>query len=103
MPDIEIDLARYVDRHSGLSRRRVVATAAAVGGLALAGRAHAAIVRTDISSLPPYGNGTLPAGIRSRSVNNGNGLMTHFIEAGFETPDRPALLLVHGFPELAYS
>jgi hypothetical protein len=25
------------------------------------------------TSLPPYGNGTLPAGIRSRMVDNNNG------------------------------
>ncbi|MCE2539416.1 MAG: alpha/beta fold hydrolase, partial [Acidobacteria bacterium] len=27
----------------------------------------------------------------------------HVLEAGFETAGRPALLLLHGFPELAYS
>jgi pimeloyl-ACP methyl ester carboxylesterase len=27
----------------------------------------------------------------------------HILEAGFETPGRPLLLLLHGFPELAYS
>jgi hypothetical protein len=30
--------------------------------------AGADIVRTDISRLPPYGNSTMPAGIRSRAV-----------------------------------
>src|SRR6187397_3104910 len=55
------------------------------------------------ASLPPYGNGTLPASIRSRHVDNNNGLMVHFLEAGFETPGRPCALLLHGFPELAYS
>jgi pimeloyl-ACP methyl ester carboxylesterase len=54
-------------------------------------------------ALPPYGNGTLPAGIRSRVVNNNNGLMVHVLEAGFESTGRPCLLLLHGFPELAYS
>jgi hypothetical protein len=59
-----------------LSRRDFVATASAVaGGFALAqGSARAAIVRTDIANLPPYGNGTLPPGIRSRSIANVNGL-----------------------------
>ena len=55
----------------------------------------------DIADLPPYGNGTLPAGIRSRSIANVNGLGVHILEAG--EADRPALLLLHGFPELAYS
>ena len=55
------------------------------------------------SHLPPYGNGTLLAGIRSRTVANVNGLTVHLLEAGFETAGRPAVLLLHGFPELAYS
>jgi pimeloyl-ACP methyl ester carboxylesterase len=50
-----------------------------------------------------YGQASLPAGIRSRFVDNGNGLTMHFLEAGFETPGRPLILLLHGFPELAYS
>ena len=55
----------------------------------------------DVESLPPYGNGTLPAGIRSRLIDNVNGMTVHMLEAG--SPDRPAVLLLHGFPELAYS
>ena len=55
------------------------------------------------ADLPPYGNGTLPAGIRSRSIANVNGLTVHVLEAGYQTADRPAVLLLHGFPELAYS
>lgn len=58
---------------------------------------------TDTANLAPYGNGTLLAGIRSRVVNNNNGLMVHVLEAGFETAGRPCALLLHGFPELAYS
>jgi len=45
----------------------------------------------------------LPAGIRSRYVEGINGLRMHVLEAGSETPGRPCLLLLHGFPELAYS
>ena len=51
----------------------------------------------------PYRQEWLPEGVRSRFVNNVNGLRIHVLEAGFETPNRPALLLLHGFPELAYS
>ena len=32
-----------------------------------------------------------------------NGLTMHVLEAGFETKGRPCLLLLHGFPELAFS
>ena len=45
----------------------------------------------------------LPPGIRSRYVENINGLRMHVLEAGFETQGRPCLLLLHGFPELAFS
>jgi pimeloyl-ACP methyl ester carboxylesterase len=30
-------------------------------------------------------------------------MTVHILEAGYETPGRPAVLLLHGFPELAYS
>lgn len=43
----------------------------------------------------------LPAGIRSRMVSGINGLAMHVLEAG--APGRPCVLLLHGFPELAYS
>ena len=49
----------------------------------------------------------LPNGIRSRFVNGVNGLKMHILEAGFEDNNgpkrRPCLLLLHGFPELAFS
>jgi pimeloyl-ACP methyl ester carboxylesterase len=45
----------------------------------------------------------LPPGIRSRYVAGINGLSMHVLEAGFETRGRPCVLLLHGFPELAFS
>src|SRR6266446_1058960 len=95
-----------VDTIANLSRRAFLATAAAgLGGLAIpqSTRARADIVQTDFSTLPAYGNGTMPAGIRSRQIANVNGMTVHILEAGYETPGRPAVLLLHGFPELAYS
>jgi pimeloyl-ACP methyl ester carboxylesterase len=50
-----------------------------------------------------YGEASLPAGIRSRFVDNSNGLVMHVLEAGFAEKNRPCVLLLHGFPELAYS
>jgi pimeloyl-ACP methyl ester carboxylesterase len=50
-----------------------------------------------------YGQTTLPRGIRSRFVDNNNGCTMHVLEAGFEVRDRPCVVLLHGFPELAYS
>src|SRR5262245_36909037 len=51
----------------------------------------------------PRRNSTLPSGIRSRIVTHINGLAMHVLEAGFETKGRQCILLLHGFPELAYS
>jgi pimeloyl-ACP methyl ester carboxylesterase len=45
----------------------------------------------------------LPAGIRSRTIDGVNGLRMHVLEAGFETRGRRCILLLHGFPELAFS
>ncbi len=50
-----------------------------------------------------YGATTLPETIRSRLISGVNGLTMHVIEAGFETRGRPLVLLLHGFPEMAYS
>jgi pimeloyl-ACP methyl ester carboxylesterase len=52
---------------------------------------------SDLPAIP------LPPGIRSRFVEGVNGLRMHVLQAGFETKGRPCLLLLHGFPELAYS
>ncbi len=41
------------------------------------------------------------AGMRARVLDNGNGLKVHLLEAG--ESGRPGVLLLHGFPELAYS
>jgi pimeloyl-ACP methyl ester carboxylesterase len=45
----------------------------------------------------------LPSTIRSRFVEDINGLSMHVLEAGFESQGRPCLLLLHGFPELSFS
>jgi pimeloyl-ACP methyl ester carboxylesterase len=52
---------------------------------------------TDLPDIP------LPPAIRSRLVEGINGLRMHVLEAGYETKGRPCVLLLHGFPELAYS
>ena len=90
-------------RTNAIWNRRGFLRGAATGALGSVALARAAVVHTDFSALPPYGNGTLPAGIRARHIANVNGLAVHILEAGFETPGRPAVLLLHGFPELAYS
>ncbi len=60
----------------------------------------------EVSEMPPtraLDSALLPAGMRSRFVDGINGLRMHVLEAGYEEPGRPLLLLLHGFPELAYS
>ncbi len=53
--------------------------------------------------MDPLPSSVLPPGVRARILSGINGLDIHVLEAGFETPGRPAVLLLHGFPELAYS
>lgn len=45
----------------------------------------------------------LPPGIRSRLIPDVNGLTMHILESGYESGERPCILLLHGFPELAFS
>ena len=84
-----------VETITKLSRRALLATAAAAGLSRLATAqgtpARVAVPRPDSSMLPPYGNGTIPAGIRSRQIANVNGMTVHILEAGYETPGRPAV------------
>jgi pimeloyl-ACP methyl ester carboxylesterase len=54
-----------------------------------------------MTELQPLDGSVLPAGIRARFVERVNGLRVHILEAG--ELGHPCLLLLHGFPELAYS
>jgi pimeloyl-ACP methyl ester carboxylesterase len=42
-------------------------------------------------------------GLRQRLLHGVEGMTVRILEAGFETPGRPLVLLLHGFPELAWS
>jgi pimeloyl-ACP methyl ester carboxylesterase len=53
--------------------------------------------------MQPLDTAVLPPGMRSRFVDDINGLRVHILEAGFAPAGRPLILLLHGFPELAYS
>lgn len=53
--------------------------------------------------MQPLDTPTLPPGIRARFVRDVNGLDLHVLEAGFAPAGRPLVLLLHGFPEIAYS
>jgi pimeloyl-ACP methyl ester carboxylesterase len=57
----------------------------------------------NMTTLAPLPETILPSGIRSRLIPNVNGLTMHALEAGFEDTDRPCVVLLHGFPEIAYS
>jgi pimeloyl-ACP methyl ester carboxylesterase len=53
---------------------------------------------------PPLDAAVLPDAVRSRFVEGINGLRMHVLEAGWQDAGgKPCLLLLHGFPELAYS
>jgi pimeloyl-ACP methyl ester carboxylesterase len=56
-----------------------------------------------MTQMSPLDPASLPPGIRARFVEDINGLRVHVLEAGFTPHGRPLVLLLHGFPELAYS
>lgn len=51
--------------------------------------------------MTPFGTDVLPAAVKARYVDGVNGLRVHLLEAG--DPANPCVLLLHGFPEIAYS
>ena len=94
-----IDVPGEGDRHVGRVRNPIhlvpawflaTASAVAMGGMTLAqDRNTAGSDPRRYCEPSPYGNSTIPPGIRSRRVANVNGLTVHMLEAGYETP-RPA-------------
>jgi pimeloyl-ACP methyl ester carboxylesterase len=51
-----------------------------------------------------YGADIIPESIRSRMIEAVNGLSMHILEAGYEDSlNKPCIVLLHGFPELAFS
>ena len=89
-----------------LTRRRLIQSLAGAALTPVAMAANARLQQPTTASVPdavPYSSAVLPPGIRSRFVKNINGLRMHVLEAGFEVKGRPAVVLLHGFPELAYS
>ncbi len=49
----------------------------------------------------PYSENVIDPAITSYQIDNGNGLSSHVLVAG--NPEDPCVLLLHGFPELAFS
>ncbi len=53
---------------------------------------------TELADLPPL---QVPEGITSRQIETDAGLAQHVLEAG--DPNTQLLMLMHGFPEIAFS
>ncbi|MDE2703097.1 MAG: alpha/beta hydrolase [Chloroflexota bacterium] len=51
----------------------------------------------------PLQSGRLGEGIRTRIIGGVNGLRMHVLESGANEPGRACVLLLHGFPEIAFS
>jgi Alpha/beta hydrolase family len=85
------------------TRRRFVETATSLAAVAFTTQTQATAQSAAMRNPEPYGPSILPTGIRSRFVDNVNGLRVHVLEAGFDAGTRPCVLLLHGFPELAFS
>jgi pimeloyl-ACP methyl ester carboxylesterase len=87
-----------------LSRRGLIqGLAASLAYIGAGSRPRAQATAAKPLNPEPYRPEVLPSGIRSRFVDNVNGIRMHVLEAGFEQKERRPVLLVHGFPELAYS
>lgn len=88
-----------------ISRRQLLRGLAAVAPLVLAPGITGVQAAQQPPGTPigPLDPAVLPPGVRSRFVEGVNGLRVHVLEAGFESPGRQGVLLLHGYPELAYS
>lgn len=89
-----------------LTRRQLIArvsTSLASGAWINRTAPASAVTTPQSDNISRFTTHVLPSGVRSRFVNNVNGLRMHVLETGFDETDRPGVLLVHGFPELAYS
>jgi pimeloyl-ACP methyl ester carboxylesterase len=101
--------ALSISREShGLTRREMMNGLIALAPAIYATKARSAAERTQEPTTTnaaqgPYDSSILPPGIRSRFIDNRNGLRMHVLEAGFGADARPRVVLLHGFPELAYS
>jgi pimeloyl-ACP methyl ester carboxylesterase len=88
-------------RATDVTRRQLLQGLGVV--VASAAMPRASLAQTAVTPIGPLSADVLPPGIRSRFVDNINGLRMHVLEAGYTPANRPAVLLIHGFPELAYS
>lgn len=93
-----------------ITRRKAMLSMASLPSVVTIGAALKSTSKAEAQTSPstpdyigPYESGLLPDGIRSRFVEDINGLRMHVLEAGYEGENRPGILLLHGFPELACS
>jgi pimeloyl-ACP methyl ester carboxylesterase len=89
---------------NAVTRRQLLGALAVLAPATSIVKARAQPATTDA----PLSPDVLPRGVRARFVDNVNGIRMHVLDAGFAAASgsispRPAILLVHGFPELAYS
>jgi hypothetical protein len=85
------------------TRREILVALAALGALSTRGIAATTSSNPQRNLNVLYGRDTLPPGIRSRIIDNNNGVKMHVLEAGFDPPGKPCVAFLHGFPELAYT
>src|SRR3954470_8742108 len=95
----------YTSLSDPISRRQLLWRLAAAAPLVFVPRTAGAQAAQQPPGTPigPLDPAVLPPGVRSRFVDGVNGLRVHVLEAGFEAPGRPGVVLLHGYPELAYS
>jgi pimeloyl-ACP methyl ester carboxylesterase len=86
-----------------LTRRQVLEAVTALTSISTIRPLSAQAPASPAEGQTPLDQSVLPRGMRARFVEGVNGIRMHVLEAGFEGDRSPCILMVHGFPELAYS
>ncbi|HMF94467.1 MAG TPA: alpha/beta hydrolase [Vicinamibacterales bacterium] len=86
-----------------MTRRQLIGSLGVLAPAVMRSRLRAQPPAPPSADASPLPSSVLPRGVRARFANSVNGIRMHVLEAGYDGTRRPAVLLVHGFPELAYS
>ena len=91
-------MKRYSRRQALIQYTTMASTAIMGTGLAnliLSQTRNTMTMSDKLNTMDPYPAEWLPNGIRSRFVEDINGLRMHVLEAGYETDSRLGILLLH--------
>src|SRR5690349_11510269 len=87
----------------GITRRQLLQSAGLLAPIAIRSRGAAQPPVQPLADTGPLAAAVVPRSARARRVESVNGIRMHVLEAGSDEARRPAVLLVHGFPDMASS